>query len=478
MKEHLIYFTKKMQLATNDILNSRMKIISFHEVVLWDVKRYSSKKIQSDYPIVKLGSCIQEQSHRVRLSDFPDEEFGILGVSNKVGIFDAYQEKGGNINQPYKKMKDGWLAYNPYRINVGSVGVKTNIQKYDFISPAYIVFSCGDKLLPDFLYKLFKTECFNRIINENTTGSVRQSLTFDILKTLDIPLPPVSRDSIKGIFIGQTQEEFLRSYYLKIEEAKKQDKEAENKELEINSYLLDVLGVNIEKNERQKGMSFTKYSFIDRWATDYLFNVKSIKGITEAKYPTLKVKNFLLSFQYGSSSKASEEPAGTPILRMNNIVNAELNIADLKYIQIDEFQKEKLLLEKGDLLFNRTNSKELVGKTAVFELNGDYVFASYLIRLKLDSKKVNPHYINYLFNSPIGRMQIDMVSRQVLGQANVNAQELQDFIFPIPKDIKIQNQIVREISCIKNEAKKLRDKAEHNRQKAIKEFEQALFKQS
>jgi len=468
-----------MQLTRDNILNSKMKIIPFHDVVLWDVKRYSQEKIISDYPIVKLCSCIQEQSCRVRLFDFPNEEFGILGISNKVGIFDAYIEKGNKINQPYKKMKDGWLAYNPYRINVGSIGVKTNIQKNDFISPAYIVFSCGDELLPDFLYKLFKTEYFNRIIKENTTGSVRQSLTFDVLKTLEIPLPPVNRDSIKGIFIGQqTQEELLSSYYLKIEDAKKQEKEAEKKELEINSYLLDILGVNIEKRERQKGMSFSKYSYIDRWATDYLFNVKSIKGITKSKYPILKVRNLLLSFQYGSSSKASEKPIGTPILRMNNIVNTELNIEDLKYIQIDKFQKKKLLLEKGDLLFNRTNSKELVGKTAVYELNGEYVFASYLIRLKFDSKKVNSHYINYLFNSSIGRIQIDMVSRQVLGQANVNAQELQDFIFPIPEDIEIQNHIVREISYIKNEAKKLRDKAEHNRQRAIKEFEQALFKQS
>ncbi len=444
-----------------------MKLRSFHEVILWDVKRYSQKTIQSNYPIVKLSSCIQEQSHRVKLSDFPDEEFGILGVSNKIGIFDSYIEKGININQPYQTIENGWLAYNPYRINVGSIGIKSDIQKYNFISPAYIVFSCNEKLLPDFLFKLFKTERFNKIINENTTGSVRQSLSFDVLKTLDIPLPP-----------EQIQKELLSSYYLKIDKAERQDNEAENKEAEINLYLLDSLGVNIEKSERQKGMSFTKYSFIDRWATDYLFNVKSIEGITKAKHPILKVKNFLLSFQYGSSLKASTEPIGTPILRMNNIVNAGLDIEDLKYIQIEELQKEKLLLEKGDLLFNRTNSKELVGKTAVFDLNEQYVFASYLIRLKLDSKKVNPHYINYLFNSPIGRMQIDMVSRQVLGQANVNAQELQDFIFPIPKDMKTQNQIVQEISHIKNEAKKLRDKAENNRQEAIKEFEQALFKQS
>ena len=81
------------------------------------------------------------------------------------------------------------------------------------------------------------------------------------------------------------------------------------------------------------------------------------------------------------------------MLRMNNINNSELDIDDLKYITIENEQKDKNLLNNGDLLFNRTNSKELVGKTAVFELDGDYTFASYLIRLKLDTEKANAHYI-------------------------------------------------------------------------------------
>ena len=74
----------------------------------------------------------------------------------------------------------------------------------------------------------------------------------------------------------------------------------------------------------------------------------------------------------------------------NNIYNSEITIDKLKYINSIEMSKlPNLLLEKGDLLFNRTNSKELVGKTAIFELDGQYVYASYLIRLKLDTSKVN-----------------------------------------------------------------------------------------
>ncbi|MEG0979552.1 MAG: hypothetical protein RSE39_05905, partial [Oscillospiraceae bacterium] len=152
---------------TTDIENtSSIKYVKFHDIELWDVKRYSSEKIKSNYPIVKLGTQIREESHRVKLSTFPEDDFGILGVSNKIGIFDAYQEKGKKINQPYKKMEIDWLAYNPYRINVGSIGMRTKEHKNKYISPAYVVFSCKESLLPDFLYKLFKTQRFNKIINE------------------------------------------------------------------------------------------------------------------------------------------------------------------------------------------------------------------------------------------------------------------------------------------------------------------------
>lgn len=444
--------------------NQHIKFVPFRDILLWDVKRYSSERIKSNYPIVKLGLHIQEQSQKIKLFDFPDEEFGILGVNNKIGIFDAYKEKGANINQAYKKMEKDWLAYNPYRVNVGSIGMRTAEHQHEYISPAYVVFSCKETLIPDFLFKLFKTERFNKIINESTTGSVRQNLTFDILKTLDIALPPID-----------VQKKLLESYYRKSEKALEQDIKAKEKELEINDFLLSTLGINLEKSERKRGITFTKFSFIDRWAADYLFNLNSIKGITEGKYPVQKVRNFLLSYQYGLSSKATEEPIGIPMLRMNNINNAELDIEDLKYIQIENGQKEKVILDKGDLLFNRTNSKELVGKTAVFELDEEYTFASYLIRLKLDTTKANVYFINFLFNSSIGRTQIDMISRQVLGQANVNAQELQEFIFPLP-DIKTQENIVLKISEIKNEANALKQKAILNRQEAIRELEQDIFK--
>lgn len=112
----------------------------YEKFFTWDVKQFFVKKVLSKYPVEKLGKHIVHQTGKVKLSDYPDTEFGILGVSNKKGMFDADKLFGKTIKQKYHIVKNNWLAYNPYRVNVGSIGLKTSRQTGEYISPAYVVF--------------------------------------------------------------------------------------------------------------------------------------------------------------------------------------------------------------------------------------------------------------------------------------------------------------------------------------------------
>lgn len=440
-----------------------MKLIPYTLFDLWDTKRYTSQGFSSEFEIVNLGSCIKEENKKYKLFLDEEKEFGILGVSNKVGIFDAYVQKGKDINQPYKKMEVGWLAYNPYRINVGSIGIKKVEHKNDYISPAYVVFSCNEKLLPEFLFLLFKTDIFNRIINESTTGSVRQNLTIDILRTLKIPLPEINQ-----------QHSLVQDYFSKIHTSRDLEEEANSLEQKIDDYLYEALEINPSINKSEAGnLSLVNFEEVERWSVDFLVNNKYSASITKGKYPSIKLKNLIIGYQYGLSEKASKENIGIPMLRMNNILNAELSINDLKYLAEDQSLKN-YILDKGDLLFNRTNSKELVGKTAVFDLDGKYTFASYLIRVRINLEIANVFYVNYLFNSSILQFQKDLVSRQITGQANINAQEMQDFLFPLPPLCE-QNKIVDEINKRVNQIKKLRKNVEYLTYSASKDFEKSVF---
>jgi type I restriction enzyme, S subunit len=137
--------------------------------------------------------------------------------------------------------------------------------------------------------------------------------------------------------------------------------------------------------------------------------------------------------QYGSSSKTNADSNGIPVLRMGNLrSDGRLTLDDLKYLPNEHYEFPGLILRAGDLLFNRTNSAELVGKTAVYtDAPPTASFASYLIRVRLIAGTL-PSIVAYALNSLRGRAWIKAVANQTVGQANVNGSKLAAFTFPLP----------------------------------------------
>jgi type I restriction enzyme S subunit len=134
-------------------------------------------------------------------------------------------------------------------------------------------------------------------------------------------------------------------------------------------------------------------------------------------------------FQYGTSSKSLKD-GFVPVLRMGNIQSGKIDWTDLVFTNNkDEIQQYKL--EKGDLLFNRTNSRELVGKTGLFDNSRKAIFAGYLVRFFLLGN-IEPEYGNILMNSKLHREWCALNRADALGQSNINATKLRDFLFPLP----------------------------------------------
>ncbi|HWB84457.1 MAG TPA: restriction endonuclease subunit S [Bryobacteraceae bacterium] len=164
-----------------------------------------------------------------------------------------------------------------------------------------------------------------------------------------------------------------------------------------------------------------------------------------AGWQFITVEEIATEFRYGTSAKTSAENKGVPVLRMGNISSlGEINFDDLKYLPVGHPDLAETMLQEGDLLFNRTNSFELVGKSAVYSgLPTPCSFASYLIRVRL-GPRCSPKYLAFALNSHIGRTWIKGVVSQQVGQANVNGTKLRSFRFPLPP-IDEQRRIVGEI---------------------------------
>ena len=127
-------------------------------------------------------------------------------------------------------------------------------------------------------------------------------------------------------------------------------------------------------------------------------------------------------------------------LRMNNITeNGKLNIQNLKHIDIPEKDLEKYVVRKGDVLFNRTNSIELVGKTCIYELDFDMVIAGYIIRIRTNNNILNPRYLSEFLNFPSTKKFLRNIAKGAVNQANINAKELQDISIPLPP-LSLQNE--------------------------------------
>jgi type I restriction enzyme S subunit len=144
------------------------------------------------------------------------------------------------------------------------------------------------------------------------------------------------------------------------------------------------------------------------------------------------VDQISIAQKYGSSSKTNGDADGVPVLRMGNIQEGRLDLDSLKYLPKDHEEFPNLLLEDGDLLFNRTNSPELVGKTAVFRSEiSPCSYASYLIGVKL-APSYSPEFLSAYINSVYGRAWIKEVVTQQVGQANVNGSKLAALTVPLP----------------------------------------------
>ena len=436
---------------------SYLNFIHFSQLNLWDFKRYISKVVSSKYLIVKLANFINEENKKIKPFDFPEEKFEILGVNNKTGLFDAYIEDGNKINQPYKIVENGFLAYNPYRINVGSIGLKTKDQKYKYIRPAYVVFSCKKDLLPEFLYILFRTDKFNELIRENTTGSVRQTLSFSSMGQIQIPLPSLEK-----------QKEIVDRYNAKIKLAEEQKKEAQNLEQEIDQYICETLGIKIQNQLEQNKISYLNFTSLKKLSRWDVYNNKN--QVLSTKYNFGKLKDIIIGKPlYGAGEKGINRKTDVRYIRITDInEDGSLNNDVISAENVDE----KYLLKENDFLIARSGNT--VGKTFLYKENfGKCIYAGYLIKFTLNLQKIIPEYLLYYTKSTAYKAWINS-NQRANAQPNINSNEYLNSPIIIP-EIQIQQKLVETISLKKEKIHNLKETSEQNRQLAQEEFEKELF---
>lgn len=380
---------------------------------------------------------------------YNSEGIGLPFFQGKAEFGDMFPKPVKWCNAPKKVAKDKDILLS-VRAPVGPTNICPELS---CIGRGLTAISPKDSIPNVFI--LYYLRSIEKIIAASGTGSTFEAISKGDIEKLKIPLPPlpeqhriVSRLE-KLLSQVNTAKEHLAKVPLLIKLFRQsmlaaacsgeltKEWRKEHPELEQASDLLeDILQRRLEQTDTpaKKQRIEEIYSYREDQDSDLL----------PISWEYVALDKLCESFQYGSSKKSM--PKGKiPVLRMGNIQNGEIDWSDLVYTS-DEEEIEKYSLEPGTVLFNRTNSPELVGKTAIYRGERPAIFAGYLIRIN-NYDELDSEYLNYCLNTTQTKERCLRVKTDGVSQSNINAQKLGKFEIPFCSLVE-QQEIVRRVTAL------------------------------
>ena len=313
---------------------------------------------------------------------------------------------------------------------VGDFNVKHYKGKFNAYQRTYVITINQEAPL---LYKYLYVQIENALkeFKAKSVGAGTKFLKLDIIKNLKIHLPPLPEQKRIVAILDEAFEGIDRAI------ANTEKNLANSREL-FESYLNAIF--------TQKG---------DGWEE------KKLGDVCE-------------KVEYGSSAKSLLE-GEIPVLRMGNIQNGTIDWNNLVYTS-DKEEINKYLLKYDDVLFNRTNSDEHVGKTAIYKGEMPAIFAGYLIRIHRKEELIDADFLNFYLNSYTAREDGKSIMSRSINQANINGTKLKCYPISLPS-LSIQKEIVKDLSFLRTETQRL-EAIYRQKLVALKELKQSILQKA
>ena len=370
---------------------------------------------------IKLGELCKPSAGQIKEdSDKLIDYIDISSVDNETKKVTGYQTIAFRDapSRARKMVKRGSILVSTVRPNLNAVAMlEDDTPNITIASTGFCILDCKENANNRFIFNFCKSRAFIDDMVSQATGASYPAVSDKIVRSALVP-------------------DYSYEEQCKISE------------------VLDRLSAVIDNRKAELSVldELIRARFVEMFG-DPVLNEKGWKIVT--------VGDIVTEVRYGTS-KPAVEGGKYPYLRMNNLTaDGHLDLKDLKYIDISEDEIEKCVVRKGDVLFNRTNSIELVGKTAVFDLTEEMVIAGYIIRVRLNKEMLPVVFSQYMNLEPL-KVILRGMAKGAVNQANINAQELQSIKVYIP-DMKLQNQFadfVQQIDKSKDSVQKALDEAQ------------------
>ncbi|MHC5771407.1 MAG: restriction endonuclease subunit S [Nostoc sp.] len=313
---------------------------------------------------------------------------------------------------------------------VGDFNVKYYKGKFNAYQRTYVItITKGESLLYKYLY--LQVESALKDFKLKSVGAGTKFLKLDMIKNLKLHLPPLTEQKRIVAILDEAFEGIDRAI------------------------------ANAEKNLANARELFESY-------LNAIFTQKG-DGWEEKKLGDVCEK-----VEYGSSAKSLVE-GEIPVLRMGNIQNGAIDWSNLAYT-IDKEEINKYLLRYNDVLFNRTNSDEHVGKTAIYKGEMPAIFAGYLIRIHRKEELIDADFLNFYLNSYKVREYGKSIMSRSVNQANINGTKLKGYPISLPA-LSVQRQIVENLSFLRTETQHL-EAIYRQKLAALKELKQSILQKA
>jgi type I restriction enzyme, S subunit len=341
---------------------------------------------ESAWTPANLGEVTAESRKRAGV-DSAFLERTVYGVDRSVGLNPVAKYTANNLER-YKLIEQGMFAYNPMRLNIGSIGYCSQDFQPGLVSPDYVVFECNPKKLdPDFLNYYINSPAWIEWTAKAGVGSVRMRIYYKELARLPILLPPVAEQCAIADVLSKLDDT-----------------------IELNRHMNATLDSIARAVFRQW---FVENEDVGKW---------EVRKLSE-----------ICSTQYGFTASASDELVGPKFLRITDM-NKEpwIEWDNVPYCKIGEEELRKYKLEIGDILVSRMADP---GKAGIVEEEVNAVFASYLVRLKF--KNLAWAYFSYYFLRSDSYLEYTNGAKSGSVQSGMNARVITDVELPIPSNEKV-----------------------------------------
>lgn len=438
----------------------------FKELERWDPASFQG--IKWHWPadvLTPIGDVLKLRKEKVDRRRYQFSELQPITIHFD-GSIDRREVSGGrDYSMELFFARPGDIVVAKIDLKNGAVGIVPDGWENVVVTGHFAVYEPDrERLLPEYLHRIIQTKFFKEHLWRNKVGAEgRKEVKLDFFTSQQIPLPPLPVQRAIVARWRQAQDALAAS------------KEAvKGLQAEIDARFFADLGLRYTPRTELPKAFAVMWEDMLRWGVGYNQQAQGGGDLTRGKYPVSELSSILELIQYGTSEKANRVGKGTPILRINNIKDRALDLTDIKHVELPDSEVKSLLLQAGDILIIRTSgSRDLVGTCAVFHEKDDYVFASYLIRLRANPDKADPKFISWFLNSPLGREQIDAVSRQIM-QSNINTEELRSLQVPLPP-LEVQHEIVRHIERGRAEIAREREQAARRAREAEAEVEALIL---